>query len=367
MKLPAMLRRLFIGPILMTGVLAAPGQPALNISVSGNQSVIFWNSTPTNYIVQSATNLDTPNWVTANDAAPVTGVTVSNTSPARFFRLSNPPVDMALIPAGWFTMGNSVGDSDITNANPTNIYVSAFYMDINLVDYGLWTNIYAYGTNIGYSFVHGTLSNFATNLPMIKVDWYDCVKWCNARSQQAGLTPVYYTDAGFTSVFTNGEAAPYANWTANGYRLPTEAEWEKAARGGLSGKRFPSGDFIAASQANYYSTNTYSYDLGPGGPNPIATADGFSSYTYVGSLAANGYGLYDMGGNLFQWCWDWLGTPYGQPTPIDPTGPSTGTYRVMRGGDWSDKATDVRCAYRDRIMPTFGNGTFLGFRCVRRL
>ena len=88
---------------------------------------------------------------------------------------------------------------------------------------------------------------------MQTVNWYDCVKWCNARSQQEGLTPVYYTDAGLTQVYTNGETTTvYANWTANGYRLPTEAEWEKAARGGLSGQRFPWGNTITESQANYY-------------------------------------------------------------------------------------------------------------------
>ncbi len=116
---------------------------------------------------------------------------------------------MVLIPAGSFTMGNSIGDSDITDAIPTNIYVSAFYMDVNLVSYGLWTNVSTPTPHAnGYSFVNaGAGKNDVTNHPVQTVDWYDCVKWCNARSQQAGLTPVYYTDAGLTQVYKTGETA----------------------------------------------------------------------------------------------------------------------------------------------------------------
>src|SRR5205814_8262769 len=104
----------------------------------------------------------------------------------------------------------------------------------------------------------------AASHPVQTVKWFDTIKWCNARSQQAGLTPVYYMDMNLTQVYSNGEVTPYVNWTANGYRLPTEAEWEKAARGGLSGQRFPWGNLISESLANYAGdTNTYSYDWGP--------------------------------------------------------------------------------------------------------
>src|ERR1019366_942870 len=152
-------------------------------------------------------------------------------------------------PAGVFTMGDNLdGDSD---AIPTNVYVSGFYLDVNLVSYGQWQGVFNWAINNGYGFDYAGTGK-AQNYPVQTVNWYDVVKWSNARSQQAGLTPVYYTDAGLTQVYTNGETdSVYVNWTNSGYRLPTEAEWEKSARGGLSGQRFPWGNTISGSLANY--------------------------------------------------------------------------------------------------------------------
>jgi formylglycine-generating enzyme required for sulfatase activity len=270
---------------------------------------------------------------------------------------------MALIPAGSFTIGDTLdGESD---AIPTNVYVSAFYMDTNLVSYSQWQSVYSYATNHGYGFDYAGSGKVA-NHPVQTVDWYDAVKWSNARSQQAGLTPVYYTDAGLTKVYTNGGVFnPYVNWTNSGYRLPTEAEWEKAARGGLSGQRFPWGNTISESQANYDGdTSDFSYDLGPNGYNTnFDTGD--QPYTSpAGYFAANGYGLYDMAGNVREWCGDWYGTPYGQPTTNNPTGPANGSVRVLRGGDWDYSAYLARCASRNGIEPNSAYN-IIGFRCVR--
>jgi formylglycine-generating enzyme required for sulfatase activity len=241
-------------------------------------------------------------------------------------------------------------------------------MDVNLVSLSQWQGVYSYATSHGYSFVNAG-NDKAANTPVETVDWYDCVKWSNARSQQAGLTPVYYTDAGLTQVYTNGEVTVYANWLAKGYRLLTEAEWEKAARGGLSGLRFPWGDTIAHSDANYYSSSSFAYDVSPTrGLHPtFRTVDPPFTFTSpVGYFAPNNYGLYDMAGNVFAWCWDWLGTPYGQPTATNPTGPETGTYRMWRGGSWSFNADFERCAYRTTTDPS-GAANCCGFRCVRGL
>jgi formylglycine-generating enzyme required for sulfatase activity len=269
------------------------------------------------------------------------------------------PAGMVLIPAGSFTMGDTL-DGD-ANAIPTNVYVSAFYMDTNLVSWSQWQGVYAYATNHGYGLNTG--AGKAANHPVQMVGWYDCVKWCNARSQQAGKVPVYYTDAGLTKVYTNGEVTVYVNWGAKGYRLPTEAEWEKAARGGLSGQRFPWGNLISQTNANYLgATGSYSYDLGPNGYNSIGSIGGTSPATSpVGSFAANGYGLYDMAGNVWQWCWDWYGTPYDGGT--DPRGAASGSYRVDRGGSWNGDAFYCRAADRDGYIPTYRDYD-LGFRSV---
>jgi len=368
------LRFVFFALTLIALVHSTLAQPTLSIAGMGNQAVLIWPADATNYFLQSATNLSTPNWVTVSNAAPGTNLLVAFNSPTRFFRLYQnvvAPAGMALIPAGSFTIGDTL--DGISSAPPANVYVSAFFMDTDLVRYDQWSLVYAYATSHSYGFDDAGNAK-ATNHPAGNLNWYDAVKWCNARSQQAGLTPVYYTDAGFTQVYTNGDidiTNANVNWSANGYRLPTSAEWEKAARGGLTGQRFPWGLTISESQANYTGNTNNTYDLGPEGSNTNYN-NGYPYTSPVGTFAANGYGLYDMAGNMNEWCWDWYAVPpYPAGSPYlggtDPHGPLTESvyYRVTRGGGWSSEGAELRCAFPNAFAPSaIANGT-IGFRCVR--
>ena len=271
------------------------------------------------------------------------------------------PTGFALIPSGSFTMGDALdGDS----AAPTHtVNVSAFYMAQNLVTKTQWDTVRTWANSNGYSDLAGGEAK-ASNHPVQTISWFEMVKWCNARSQQEGLTPVYYTNDAQTTVYKTGDVNvtnAQVKWAANGYRLPTEAEWEKAARGGLSGKRFPWGDTISQSQANYNASN----DLSGAVNNYHPTyATGSTPYTSpVGSFAANGYGLNDMAGNVWQWCWDWYGT-YDTGTPTDPRGVSSYVYRVFRGGCWGNHAGICRVAYRNSFTPFYADES-IGFRVAR--
>jgi formylglycine-generating enzyme required for sulfatase activity len=286
------------------------------------------------------------------------------------------PPGMALIPAGPFAMGDTFAEGRANELPVHQVYVSAFYMEQNLVTKSLWDEVYGWAVDHGYSF-DSAGGGKAPDHPVHSIDWYDMVKWCNARSERAGLPPCYYTNADHTTVFRGGQidlSNACVNWAANGYRLPTEAEWEKAARGGVAGHRFPwsDTDMISHSRANYYGSSRYSYDASPtGGYNP-KFYDGVTPFTSpVGSFPPNGYGMYDMSGNIWQWCWDRFDANwYSQPgaTENDPRGPDTSRKahpaRVMRGGSFHRFAFNARCSDRDSDVPDFPFLVF-GFRCAR--
>ena len=268
---------------------------------------------------------------------------------------------MAIIPAGSFMMGDNLdGDS---SALPVHaVYVSTFYMEKHEVTKNLWDTVYQWAIGHGYSFDYAG-SGKAANHPVQTIDWYDCVKWCNARSEKEGRVPAYYTDAGLSVRYRSGQVAPYVNWSS-GYRLPTEAEWEKAARGGLNGQRFPWGNTISESQANYRGdTGSYSYDFGPNGYNATFATGGEPYTSPVGYFGANGYGLYDMAGNVVEWCWDWYGA-YSSGSQPDPRGPTSGSTCVLRGGSSGSTAYNCRAARRGGGALPSDSSYGLGFRPV---
>ena len=282
----------------------------------------------------------------------------------------NPPAGMVVIPGGSFTMGNcmdaSEGGSDELPLH--TVSVSTFYMDKYDVTKAQWDDVYNWATNHGYSFDSGAAGK-ATNHPAQSMDWYDAVRWCNARSEKEGKTPAYYMNARFSVPYRAGQVAPYVNWSS-GYRLPTEAEWEKAARGGASGLRFPWGNTISWSQANYYtpSVGYYAYDLNSTSGFDPTFINGLYPYTSpVGYFAPNGFGLYDMTGNVWQWCWDWYASGWysnSLATLPDPRGPSSGMYHMLRGGGWDDDVPIAcRTSFRYILIPTT-KYFFIGFRSV---
>ena len=285
------------------------------------------------------------------------------------------PAVMSLIPAGAFVMGSAFDDGGYGELPLHTNYISAFYMDQYEVTKALWDEVSTWAATNGYSF-GSTGPGKSTNHPVHSVDWYDAIAWCNARSEREGLSPSYtnangtvYRDASGNS-FDGG-----CNWSLTGYRLPTEAEWEYAARGGLAGKRFPWGDTISHSNANYYSywesgSPYFAYDVSPtDGYHPTFATGDFPYTSPVGYFAPNGYGLYDMAGNVWEWCWDWFGGGYYSSSPsTDPRGPSSGDYgtRVLRGGSWYNDANVTRVADRNSNNPDSENNG-IGFRCARGL
>ena len=206
------------------------------------------------------------------------------------------------------------------------------------------------------SIMGGNPSNFnrGGRLPVENVSWIEAVRYCNARSEKEGLIPAYAIDG--SKVTWNREA--------DGYRLPTEAEWEYACRAGTS-TPFNTKTSIGADEANYYGHYPYEIEENYFTQGKLTTKPGaYRGETVpVGSFKPNRLGLYDMHGNVAEWCWDVYG-PYAPDAQTNPTGPAEGTRRVNRGGAWNDFAKNLRSAYR-AATPQENHSFNLGFRLAR--
>ena len=278
------------------------------------------------------------------------------------------PRGMFMVPGCKFVMG--FGAMPAGN-EAVALKVTSFYMDAYDVPGNVWTEVRQWAILHGYTNLaqgqNGAKlggGEAGSDHPVVMVTWYDCVKWCNARSEKEFLLPAYYVNETQKQVYRVGDqdlSNICVDWTANGYRLPTEVEWEMAARGGVSGQLYPWGDRVDGKRANYSGGDGSSTN---NGTTPIGTyrnrwmeIDGKKEVV----SDENGYGMHDMAGNVYQWCWDWYG-----PYSANICGPATGAYRVMRGGCWASvQDVNLTCGFRNAMRPG-SSSPYVGFRCVRK-
>ncbi len=254
-----------------------------------------------------------------------------------------PPEGMGLIPAGAFQMGSTTGDVD--EAPVHTVELDAFYMDQHEV------------TNAEYQVFVG-----ATGHPDPRGIGYTAVYELLKQSYEPWDDPDFNHPNQPVTTVTWFDATAYCEWA--GKRLPTEAEWEKAARGGLEGARYPWGDAEPNHTSANFADSQTEFEWRSADVN-----DGYLFTAPVGTFPPNGYGLYDMAGNVWEWCADWYSPTYYRDrqdieSPLrNPEGPDTGERRVLRGGTWYRAVHTIRNAERISDYPD-SSLNVVGFRCA---
>ena len=236
------------------------------------------------------------------------------------------------VQGGTFSMGSTDGESDeqpVHDVTLGDFYLAAHELTFDEYD--------AYAKDMGVAKPSDNGWGRGRR-PVINVSWLEAVEYCNWRSEQDGFQPVY--------MISNGTNVT-AKWNANGYRLPTEAEWEFAAR---SRRKFK-----WAGTGEEGELKTYA--------NGDISGDGYTNTAPVGSFQPNSLGLYDMSGNVWEWCWDWYGS-YTSDSQTNPVWPASGSGRVIRGGSWYNGPASLRCANRGYSSPD-DRYYYIGFRLAR--
>lgn len=237
-------------------------------------------------------------------------------------------MEFVLVPGGTFKMGNTFEQDGFEDELPVHqVTLTDFYISTFEVTQAEWTAVM--GSNP---------STFKGDMkPVENISWFDAIDFCNKLSEKEGLKPAY-------TIGRNNRAT--CDWSANGYRLPTEAEWEYASRGGKESKGYIYSGSNAIDEVGFYKENSMSMS------HP------------TGSKVPNELGIYDMSGNVWEWCWDWYSNSYSPEAVTNPHGVEQGIERCRRGGSWAQISKSARSSNRLGTPPEL-KFNYVGIRLVK--